>query len=264
MAERSIARSWDGYVQHFHEERAGITERVLRRCLADGQSPYEWCAEALKDGGPVLDLACGNGPMADHTSRWFGTDRSSAELRAARSVERGPLVRADAGALPMRSAAVARAVCSMSLQVVEPLGTVLGELARVLAPGGQVVALVPAGGPLGWRDALPYGRLQVALRTRIRYPNDPQLAPGALAAALELVQLRIVTDERRAFGLSLRSVEDVATLVTSLYLPDVDPLRVAAARRSLAGRIGTDLAVPLRRLVLESTVPSVRTRAEGA
>ncbi|MEO7573916.1 MAG: methyltransferase domain-containing protein [Acidimicrobiales bacterium] len=264
MAVRSNARSWDGYVQHFHEERAGITERVLRRCLADGQSPYEWCAEALKDGGPVLDLACGSGPMADHTSRWFGTDRSGAELGAARSLGRGPLVRADAGALPVRSASVTCAVCSMGLQVVEPLGTALGELGRVLTPGGQAVALVPAGGPLGWRDALAYVRLQVALRTRIRYPNGPQLAPGAVAAALELVQLRIVTDEQRAFGLSLRAAEDVATLVTSLYLPDVDPPRVAAARRVLARRISTDLAVPLRRLVLESTVPSVRTRSEGA
>lgn len=242
---------WDGYVDRFHAERPGITERILSRCRADDLDPYTWLVEAV-DGveRPVVDVACGSAPTADRLTHWVGIDRSTAELGAARAGGRAPLVQASAERLPVASGHVGAAVCAMALQVIEPLRSALGELARVVEPGGRVAALVPASSPLPWRDAAAYLRLQVALRARISYPNDRLLGGAALGALAASVGLSVASDERRAFVLPLPTEADVDDLLRSLYLPAVATTRIEAGRNVLMGRVGGSLTVPLRRLVL--------------
>ncbi|MGQ0618285.1 MAG: class I SAM-dependent methyltransferase [Acidimicrobiia bacterium] len=170
---------WSDYVQHFHAQHPGITEHILSRCRSHGTDPYRWCAETLAEHhGVVLDIACGSGPMAPHLRAWIGADRSAAELAVAADAARGPLVRTSATRLAIANQATGAVVCSMAMQVIQPVDTALAEMARVLRPGGRAVLLVPTTGPLGWRDALRYTRLQAALRQRIRYPNDRALRFG--------------------------------------------------------------------------------------
>lgn len=53
--------AWTTYLQQFHAERPGITERILTRCHAHGLDPHEWCAQPLADhDGQIPDLACGS------------------------------------------------------------------------------------------------------------------------------------------------------------------------------------------------------------
>lgn len=248
--------TWAAYLECFHAERPGITERILTSCRADRLTPYEWCAQPL-DGlpTPILDIACGSGPMADRLDGWIGSDTSPAELRAAHDRHRCPVVRGSATRLPIRWGAVDAAVCSMGMQIIDPLTAALAELARVLHPGGRAVLLLPAGGPVPWRHAVTYARLQAALRCRLGYPNDRALRATALRQATAAVGLQITHDERLAFTIPLDTDADADELLASLYLPKVGRARLAAGRRLLQGCIGRALTVPLRRVVLERIDP---------
>jgi SAM-dependent methyltransferase len=249
-----VARTadWSAYLERFHAEHAGITERILSRCRWDGTGPYAWCAEPLGDRrGPVIDIACGSGPMADRLAGWIGSDRSATELATATAAGRRPLIRCSATRLPVADRASDAVVCSMAMQVIQPVAAAIAEVGRVLRPGGRAVLLLPATGPLGWRDALVYLRLQATLRRRIRYPNDRALASHPLSATSAPVGLTVTSDQRRTFSLPLASDKEVAELVHSLYLPGISPRRLRHARRGLSGRVGSDLGVPLRRVVLD-------------
>lgn len=251
MSAATLPRRWSDYVAAFHTERAGITERVLRRAGADRLDPYAWCARACPAGATtVVDVACGSGPLADLLSGWVGLDRCTAELHEARQAGRGPVLRAAAEHLPFPDDVADVSLCSMSLQVLEALDEVLQEMARVTRPGGRVVALLPAAQPLRWRDAICLARVQLALRQRIRYPNSRALRRRALHARSARAGFRVEADQARAFSLPLRSSADVAELVDSLYLPGVDEARLPRARALLEERVGRGIQIPLRRVVL--------------
>lgn len=245
---------WPSYLDRFHAERPGITERILTRCRADGLDPYAWCAAPLDNvPGPVLDLACGSGPMHHRLPHWIGIDTAEAELEAARAVGREPLVRGSALALPVRAASFDAVVCSMAMQIIAPVDRALAEIASALRISGRAVLLLPAAWPLAPRDLVIYLRLQAALRQRIHYPNDRALRRSVLRATAEHIGLAVRSDESRRFALPLRTVDDADELLSSLYLPGVAPDRFAPARRVLSAAVGHDMGVPLRRITLERT-----------
>jgi len=250
-ASGASARSWADYLADFHERRPGITEEVLGHARLGDLSPYGWLAEAIPEapGRPVLDLACGSGPVAPLVpGPWVGVDASEAELAAARGRQAGPMVRADGRALPLGPASVSSVACSMALMLMWPVGAVLGEVARVLVPGGRLVALLPARRPLSPGDVVRYARILAALRQRsLRYPNDNALEqPGPILAA---AGLRLVADERARFACTITTPEVGVLCVRSLYLPGVDPARRAAAEQVARRWAGRELGLPLRRLV---------------
>jgi SAM-dependent methyltransferase len=242
------AGGWTSYVGDFHAERTGITEDLLGGARdAGGRTAYDWVVEPVPRGADVLDLACGNGPVARLvTGTYVGVDRSADELRLARQRDLA-VVQADAGRLPVRDGSVDAVVVSMGL-VLLPLPAALHEVARVLRPGGVLVATLPHSRPLPVADRLRWTRLLLALRQRrLVHPNDEVLArpgPGLAAAGLELR-----SDETAGFRCPLPDAAAAALLVDSLYLPGADPARVAAARRLAQRWAGSSITVPLRRLV---------------
>jgi SAM-dependent methyltransferase len=139
----------------------------------------------------------------------------------------------------------------MALQIVDEPGAALAELARIVRPGGQIVLLLPTAGPVPWRHALRYFELQLALRRRIRYPNDATLTPERLGAMAEGAGLRITSDQRAGFALPIDDRTDADLLLHSLYLPGVSDRRLEAGRHVVARAVGTALTVPLRRIVLD-------------
>ncbi|GAB3236380.1 class I SAM-dependent methyltransferase [Glycomyces halotolerans] len=240
---------WAGYLGRFHEERAGITERVLARSFDGGQHPYEWLAGAVS-GGPVVDAACGSAPLYPLLGDlgYLGVDNSAGELRLAR--KRGtPVVLASVTDLPAGEGSVGTVVCSMAMQVVDGLDWMLAEVARVLRPGGRLVATVPAAGPLRVRDRCFAAGLFAAIGRSVTYPNDAALrAPSDLVGAAGLT---LVGDERRRFVFRLRNAEDAELLVRSLYLPGLSRRRLGAALRWARAwaRIGREVPIPVRRLI---------------
>lgn len=243
--------TWTGYLSRFHDERAGITEAVLSRCVDQyGATPYDWLGELASGPAVILDLACGSAPLwpALHDRRYLGVDRSTAELALAASRGAGPLVRADAAALPVADRAVRLVVCAMALMLLEPLPWVLAEIARVLAAGGRLVVIVPHRRPLTARDVAVVTGL-VATLGRLSYPNDPLLADpsGAFTAA----GLRLVGDEARRFEYRLTGRGDGDALLDSLYLPGMPGRRLRAARALLhaLARVQATVPVPIRRLI---------------
>ena len=245
------AMRWAEYIEDFHQRRAGITERVLARSEFEGRSPYAWMASAIPGGGRVLDVACGSAPLAPllGTERYIGLDASAAELELAARRGDGALVRASAAALPFPDAVFEAVTCSMALQVLQPLPKVVAEISRVLAPGGRLIATVPATGPLRGRDVPLVTGLVAALGRRIGYPNDRLLddAPALLSAA----GLHLVEEAPRRFVYRLRSAADAEDLFASLYLPGLGERRARAGRAWLraAARLGTAMPIPIRRII---------------
>lgn len=105
------------------------------------------------------------------------------------------MVCASATALPVPTASVEVVVCSMALQVLDPLPAALAEIRRVLVPGGRMVAILPARRPLRVGDLPVLAGLLGILGRRLTYPSDQALRQ--LPELLEGAGLRLAGDQRR-------------------------------------------------------------------
>jgi len=245
------AVQWAEYLDEFHRERPGITEDILDRARGDGEhDPYGWLLEPLHGITPVLDVACGSAPLWNRGTRhgWIGVDRSNGELGRAVSAGAEPLVRGDAAMLPFATGSFRAVACSMAIMLLQPFDSAVAELARVLAPGGVGVLLLPGRRPLTVSDLARYARLMVLLRrTHLAYPNDRDTT--RLPAALARAGLEVTGDHRRRFVVRFDDERAVATFVNSLYLPGVTAAHVAGAIATLRGWSDSEIGVPLRRIV---------------
>ena len=93
-------------------------------------------------GRLTLDIACGEGRLSRELTlrghRVIGVDSSPSLLAAAREAgSAGELLLADAAAIPLEDGAADLAVASMALMTVDDVPAVVGEVARVLEPGGR-------------------------------------------------------------------------------------------------------------------------------
>ena len=235
---------WPTFLGDYHNRNPSITEQLLQRCPGD---PYGWLMAAVPPTtGILLDLACGSAPLFARqvSGGYVGLDFSVAELSDAAGRGAGPLVRADAGRLPLATGSVDVAICSMALQILIPLPEVLAELARVLRPGGQLVALVPVSAPLTIADRLRYGRILLGLRRwRLGYAN------ASVPRTLQRSGWAIVSQEARRFAYPIHTPADGRRLVQSFYLPGSSAARQQTTADRVGGWVGADIGIPLLRLV---------------
>jgi hypothetical protein len=95
-----------------------------------------------------------------------------------------------------------------------------------------------------------YSRLQLRLRRRIDYPNDVWLEGRRAWQLMTTHGFEVISDDRVAFALRLASIDDADEFARSLYLPAVPPSGVTRAAALLRRRVGGEVTVPLRRIVL--------------
>lgn len=250
--EAHMPTSWTAYLTAFHEDRPGITEKILGASRSAGQDPYEWLLEVISGDENLLDVACGSAPLlqAGWKSPWIGMDRSPAELARARANGAGNLVNAEARHLPFGNHQFTAVACSMALMLLAPLDDCLAEIVRVLAPGGTLALLLP-GGPWSLHpiDIYRWSNLLKALRrVRLRYPNDRFI--GRLEATATRHGLHIVTDDRRRFDYGFTTADAADCFVDSLYLPDTMTARTDDARLVARRWVGSSIGIPLRRVCL--------------
>lgn len=117
----------------------------------------EWAPRAIAAGGVhpttrLLDVACGTGIVArtadgiiSDAGRVVGVDLNESMLQVARSV--APTIdwqRSDVTSLPFPDAAFDVVICQMAMMFFPDRPGAIGEMRRVLAPGGRLVTVVPA------------------------------------------------------------------------------------------------------------------------
>lgn len=126
---------------------------------------------ALGPRDVLLDLACGTGDFLSLASpsgaRLLGADFSRGMLREARARGTpGSLLLADAARLPLGDGSVTAVSCGFALRNFVRLDEVLGEMARVLAPGGRIALVeveLPRSRLLRAGHAVYFNRLVPAL-----------------------------------------------------------------------------------------------------
>lgn len=156
----------------------------------------------------------------------------------------------DAIDLPFADQSFDTVLCSMALMLIEPLDRALAEIARILRPGGRLVALLPSDEPLHVLDRARYAQLLWVLRRRrLAYPNDAALRD--IADLFRAYELALVDDRRRRFSCRIDTPELAVLCVRSLYLPGEEPQRVDAAVRVARRWVGKTLGVPIRRVIAQ-------------
>ena len=158
------------------EERAAANARDLAR--------------HLPAGGDVLEIGVGTGLVAAALRReapalrLAGVDVAAAMLDRARDRLPGGLVRASALRLPFPDARFDAVVAVHVLHLVPDLATTLAEAARVLRPGGRVVAIHAETVPR--RDELTEATRPLA-EVLPRRPDSPAAVAAAAGDRLRLV-----------------------------------------------------------------------------
>jgi ubiquinone/menaquinone biosynthesis C-methylase UbiE len=157
------------------DKAAGDYEAGWRDQLEPAQSLMLEMA-ALRPGERVLDVACGTGLVSfrildavGETGAVVGTDISAEMVATAQAsaVDRGirnaRFERFDAEAMALEEADFDAAICALGLMYFPDPVKALGEMFRLLKPGGRAAAVVwGARNKCGWADIFPIVDARVA------------------------------------------------------------------------------------------------------
>jgi SAM-dependent methyltransferase len=165
--------------------------------------------------GLVADLAAGTGALsgamrARGDIRVLAVDPDADALAVARELRPGlTALRADALALPLRGGCAYAVTCQQGLQFVPDLDRAAAEVARVLAPGGVLVALTWD----EWGSVAVFGALAAIAEAELGRTDvfrDPcALPPARLAAALRDAGLRDIEQEQLSRTMPCRDDADL-------------------------------------------------------
>ncbi|GIF77994.1 class I SAM-dependent methyltransferase [Asanoa siamensis] len=172
--------------------------------------------------GRVLEIGVGTGLVADALARHHdrpvvGVDLSPAMLAHARERLGGAVAAGDARGLPVRDAAVDNAFFVGALHVIVDLTAAFAEAARVVRPGGRVIAL-SAGHDRDRHDA--FAPLLAGLPGRDRVDT-----PEAVRAAATGAGLRTLESQEGTVSAAAESPNQIAETIENKawsYLWNVD------------------------------------------
>lgn len=140
--------------RHYSGTAAQLYESFFVPSIATPVSGELLRTAALRPGARVLDVACGTGVVTraaaeqvGPTGSVTGTDIAPDMIAVAKTVPAGgaPITwqEADAASLPLPDELYDVGLCQMGLMFMEDRAGALGELRRVLTPGGRVVINTP-------------------------------------------------------------------------------------------------------------------------
>jgi SAM-dependent methyltransferase len=176
-----------------------IAPMFAERVKGSRQSVERWAeqfAARLGPGTAVLDLGCGPGwdtaRLGELGMRAVGGDLSAGMLELARQATDRPLAQLDIGKLPFRGGSFAGVWCIASLLHVPKAEApaALGEMRRVLRPGGLLALAVQEGDGEEWNG----GHVEGVLRFFARYGADE------MAGLLEGAGFSVLQQERKQAG----------------------------------------------------------------
>lgn len=229
--------------EYASEERLAVRNAIYRE-LIDGTNAEEVVYEAVRDASParVLEVGCGTGELAERIQRDLGASVDAldisprmVELTQARGIDAQV---GDVQELPFGDAEFECAVAAWVLYHVPDLDRGISELARILEPGGRLVAAT-----------LGEGNLR-ELWELIGDTTTPRLSFGKTNGAESLGRHFAELEERPAEG--------------TVVFPDREAMRqfVAATitRAHLADRLPKELEFPFRART-QHTVFVARKRA---
>ncbi len=174
--------NWSDELERLHEEstRTHFLDQWTRGAILARIGP-------LPAAPVIADIGCSTGHLLEDLERaqpaatLVGIDLVASGLRKAhRATPRARLLRADACSLPVDDASVDAIVSANLLEHVPDDRGALGEMARVLRPGGRAVVVVPAG-------PSTYDYYDRFLGHERRYARG-ELAAKARAAGLEVLE----------------------------------------------------------------------------
>ena len=171
-------------MSRFDFDRAGIADRYDRGRSLPPETIQLWLDEIAKHvpakaGLSILDLGCGTGrfaaPLAHRFSaRVVGLDLAASMLAVAAQTlgnSGAALVRGTADALPFADASFDVVFLSMTLHHIRSSPSAIGEIWRVLKPGGKLLvrtASIETMGSYLWASFFPAGARVEASRLLLR------------------------------------------------------------------------------------------------
>ena len=175
----------------------------------------------VRDGERVLDVGCGTGsltfaiPEAAKVEEIAAIDFSPVFVDEARRRNKDPRIdiqQGDACSLPFPDRRFDRALALLVLHFVPEAAKAIGEMKRVVRPGGIVAAAV-------WDHlgGLPVMRMvldtmapldEAAVRVRSHYCFQPMMAPGEMRQAFIAQGLLNVTEETLVIRMDYQSFDD--------------------------------------------------------
>lgn len=135
-------------------------------------------------------------------------------------------MRGDASRLPFRAGSIRAMTCHFALMLLQPLEDVLSEVARVVAAGGVLSAVLPGPPPAGKANGWAVFRAAMApLVTALSIPvasiqDERALDPVALGGLLINAGLQGVEVGEAEFHRRV-SVDDARDTMLSTYSPDL-------------------------------------------
>ena len=194
-------------------------------------------AGLLPSGGPLLEVGVGTGTvsagLAELGRDMVGVDLSLPMLAVARKRLPGRIAAADALRLPVRTGSVAGACLVHVLHLVADIPVTLAEAARVLRPGGTLVATGLSGEPGRGDLAEEFGRMQERLGDT-RRDDDPDLIIRLAAdAGFDLVDRR----DEPARPVSPRAAADMTESRSMAWTWSVDAETWAAVVEPTLARV---------------------------
>ncbi|MGC4944385.1 class I SAM-dependent methyltransferase [Kribbella sp. DT2] len=213
---------------------------ALHEFSTNPQGWFGWLGERLEPRGDVLEVGAGTGKLWGEVSaggaRLTLTDASDAMCEELRRVPGAVVRRADAERLPFADASFDLVIANHMLYHLDDPSVALAEFARVLRPGGRLVAALNGREHLAeLLDLGPAVGRPDLLRGMVLNDLVTETAEALVAEHFTDVAVEDFPDDLR-----VPTAEPVLAYLDSLTSGPLDPAQQAATREQVQAKIDAD------------------------